>query len=405
MAVMIGAGPHKGSHTAVAIGPAEEPLGQQRVRACPGQGRQLLAWAAAWPERTWAAGGATGLGRLLAQQLAAAGEQVLDIQPKLAARVRLLEAGDVNKNDPNDARSVAVAALRSRAPRPVAADDHAAVLKMWAKRHRDLARSRNQVACRLHAVLRAGPRRRRRRDHRRPGRRILDQVTPETAATTARHDLATEFLADLRRLDGQRRECATKLATAVRARGTSLTGLSGAGPVIAGLVIGDVPDVTRFPGRGHFAAHDGTAPGRGVLRRPEGLPAVAARQPAPQPRDPHGRDHPDPAHPQPGPRLLRPQDRRRQTCQGGTAVPQTADQRRHLRPPARRRPPSRRSGLEGPGRAPGERLCLQRGRLSPRTPALRISHSRAWDQPTIHGNTHVAHTAVRAAGEETRRAT
>ena len=58
--------------------------------------------------------GAGGLGHLLAQQLVAAGERVLDVQPKLAARVRLLQAGDTNKNDPNDALSVAVAALRSR---------------------------------------------------------------------------------------------------------------------------------------------------------------------------------------------------------------------------------------------------------------------------------------------------
>src|SRR5690242_9171543 len=54
---------------------------------------------------------------------------------------------------PNDARSVAVAALRSRAVRQVAAEDHGAVLKIWARRHRDLARARNQVACRLHAVI------------------------------------------------------------------------------------------------------------------------------------------------------------------------------------------------------------------------------------------------------------
>jgi hypothetical protein len=40
--------------------------------------------------------------------------RVLDVQPKLGARVRLLADGAVNKNDPNDARSVAVAALRSR---------------------------------------------------------------------------------------------------------------------------------------------------------------------------------------------------------------------------------------------------------------------------------------------------
>ena len=36
-AVMIGVDPHKGSHTAVAISPAEEPLGELRVRACAGQ--------------------------------------------------------------------------------------------------------------------------------------------------------------------------------------------------------------------------------------------------------------------------------------------------------------------------------------------------------------------------------
>ena len=50
-------------------------------------------------------------------------------QPKLGARVRLLAAGDVNKNDPNDARSVAVAALRSAGVREVRPVDHAAVLK------------------------------------------------------------------------------------------------------------------------------------------------------------------------------------------------------------------------------------------------------------------------------------
>ena len=48
-----------------------------------------MGWAAARPERTWAIEGATGLGHLLARQLVPAGEQVLDIQPKVAGRVRL----------------------------------------------------------------------------------------------------------------------------------------------------------------------------------------------------------------------------------------------------------------------------------------------------------------------------
>jgi transposase len=111
-AVMIGVDPHKGSHTAVAISLAEEPLGELRVRSSASQAERLVAWAAAWPERTWAVEGAGGLGHLLAQQLAATGERVLDVQPRLGARVRLLPAGATNKNDPNDARSVAIAALR-----------------------------------------------------------------------------------------------------------------------------------------------------------------------------------------------------------------------------------------------------------------------------------------------------
>jgi transposase len=56
-AVMIGIDPHKGSHTAVAIGAGEELLGELRVRASAAQAQRLLAWAVAWPERTWAIGG------------------------------------------------------------------------------------------------------------------------------------------------------------------------------------------------------------------------------------------------------------------------------------------------------------------------------------------------------------
>src|SRR2546430_3722824 len=214
-AVMIGTGPHKGSHTAVAISAAEEPLGELRVRASADQAGTLLAWAAVWPERTWAVEGAGGLGHLLAQQLVAAGEPVLDVPPKLAARVRLLQAGDTNKNDPNDALSVAVAAMRSKARREVAAEDHAAVLKVWSKRHRDLARARNQVACRLHAVLcdllAGGVSKEITAAH---AARILEQVTPAGPVAAARCELARQFLEDPRGLDAQPRDTKKKPAAA-----------------------------------------------------------------------------------------------------------------------------------------------------------------------------------------------
>jgi transposase len=259
--MMIGVDPHKGSHTAVVIGPGEEPLGELRVESSPGQAEDLLKWAAQWPERTWAVEGAAGLGRLLAQQLVAAGELVLDVQPKLAARVRLLQAGDTGKNDPHDAQSVAVAALRSRACRPVAAEGHTVVLKIWARRHRDLARARNQVACRLHAVLcELVPGGVRKQITAGQAAGVLERVTLSGPIGAARRELAAQFLEDLRRIDGQLREANKKLAAAVRASGTTVTEVFGVGPVNAGTIIGDVTDVNRFPTRDHFAGYNGTAP-------------------------------------------------------------------------------------------------------------------------------------------------
>ncbi len=76
----------------------------------------------------------------------------------------------------------------------------------------------------------------------------------------ARAELAAELVADLRRIDALLRETKKKLAVAVRASGTSLTGVFGVGPVIAATVIGDVSDVSRFGGRDRFAAYNGTAP-------------------------------------------------------------------------------------------------------------------------------------------------
>ena len=277
--VMIGVDPHKGSHTAVAIDAAEEPLGQLRVRASVVQAGRLLGWAQAWPGRAWAVEGAGGLGHLLARQLLSAGERVLDVPPELAARVRLLATGDVSRNDPGDARSVAVAALRSARVREARRDDHASVLKVWSKRYRDLGRVRTQVACRLHQVLcelvpggvpgeiTAGQ-----------AARFLESVTPAGAVDAARWELAAGLTGDLRGTDARIRETRKKAAAAVAAAGTSLTGLFGVGPVIAAAVIGDVRHVSRFGNRDRFAACNGTAPIEvcpPAAGRPAGCPGAA----------------------------------------------------------------------------------------------------------------------------------
>ena len=89
---------------------------------------------------------------------------------------------------------------------------------------------------------------------------LLASIPPGGAVAAARHELAAQFVQDLRGIDAQMRDTKKKLAVAVRAAGTSLTDLFGAGLVIAAIVIGDVRDVSRFPGPGHFAAWNGTAP-------------------------------------------------------------------------------------------------------------------------------------------------
>ncbi len=110
---MIGIDPHKATHTAVAIDDNEVVLDEFKLRASSVQAQRLQQWAESFEKRQWAVESANGLGYLVAQQLVAAGETVFDVSPVLASRVRVLGSGRSQKNDPNDARSVAIAALRS----------------------------------------------------------------------------------------------------------------------------------------------------------------------------------------------------------------------------------------------------------------------------------------------------
>ena len=91
--ITIGIDPHKRSVTAVALDAHSQPLGSLRVAMTDQTVAQLLAWVGPWPARRWAVEGATGLGHTVAQQLVGAGELVVDVPAKLAARARLLGTG------------------------------------------------------------------------------------------------------------------------------------------------------------------------------------------------------------------------------------------------------------------------------------------------------------------------
>src|SRR5215216_8018662 len=91
MKVLIGVDPHKAS---VAVAVVDEAKGELIERASFPQNRTglraLERWAKLFPVRRWAVENAGGLGRHLAQRLAASGESVVDVPSKLSlsARVR-----------------------------------------------------------------------------------------------------------------------------------------------------------------------------------------------------------------------------------------------------------------------------------------------------------------------------
>jgi transposase len=116
---VIGIDPHSGSHAAAALDEREHVRAVLHLAADRQQRQRLLLWAEPFAPPVWAVEGATGTGALLAQQLVAVGETVLDVPPKLAARVRLLDNNHSDKTDTHDARSTAIVALRNTRLRQV----------------------------------------------------------------------------------------------------------------------------------------------------------------------------------------------------------------------------------------------------------------------------------------------
>jgi Transposase/Transposase IS116/IS110/IS902 family len=142
----------------VANDESEVVLGEITLPADRSQTKTPIDWAdrVDGDGRIWAVEAAGGLGYLLYQQLVASGERVVDVPPVLASRVRVLGSGRSDKNDPNDALSVAVAALRQPGLAVVRREDHAQILRMLAKRHLELTGLRTQVLRRHHPIASAG---------------------------------------------------------------------------------------------------------------------------------------------------------------------------------------------------------------------------------------------------------
>ena len=263
MKVLIGVDPHKAS---VAVAAVDEATGELLGRASFPQDRTglraLERWAKRFPERRWAVENAGGLGRHLAVRLAAAGESVVDVPPKLSARVRVLSTGNARKNDGLDALATALAASRNERLAAVDPEATSEALRLLSERREDLVAERTRALNRLHALLRdllPGGVARTLSAHR--AARILRGIRPRGGPSARlRRRLASEMLRDVRTLDRKIADLNGRIEAEVEASGTTLTEIFGIGPILAARIIGTVGDVARFPTKAHFASYSGTAP-------------------------------------------------------------------------------------------------------------------------------------------------
>jgi transposase len=263
MKVLIGVDPHKAS---LALAVVDEASGELVERADFPQDRAglraLECWAKRFPEHRWAVENAGGLDRHLAVRLAAAGESVVDVPPKLSARVRLLSSGNARKNDRLDALATALAASRNE--RLAAVDPEAAseVLRLLSERREDLVAERTRALNCLYALLRdllpGGVTGKLSADL---AARILRGIRARGGASARlRRRLASEVLRDIRTLDRKIADMGGRIEAEVEASGTTLTQIFDIGPILAAKIIGTVGSVARFPTKAHFASYAGTAP-------------------------------------------------------------------------------------------------------------------------------------------------
>ncbi|MDQ3095873.1 MAG: IS110 family transposase [Actinomycetota bacterium] len=259
--VVIGMDPHKRSVTIEVMTPDEQVLDGGRFATDAVGYAAMLRHARQWPERVWAIEGCSGIGRHVATRLLADGEQVVDVPPKLSARVRVFSTGQGRKTDATDAHSVALVGTRMAGLRRVVDDQQLAVLRVLADRRRSLGEDHTRMVAQLHhLLLELIPGGAKKDLSAAQAKVLLAKVRPRDAAGKTRRRVAAELIADLERIYSRKKAADKELRALVEATGTSLLTLHGVGPSGAARLLVDVGDITRFPTKGHFASWNGTAP-------------------------------------------------------------------------------------------------------------------------------------------------
>jgi transposase len=240
MKVLIGVDPHKASVAIAAVDEVGELLEYATFLQNRAGLRALERWAKRFSERRWAVENAGGLGRHLAQRLAAAGESVVDVPPKLSARVRVLSTGNARKNDGLDALATALAAWRNERLVTVDPEAGSEVLRLLSERRYRLG-GRAYPGAQPPPWAPTGPR---------PRRGTWNTLDPSSRMHRARHPAARRLgsrppsigfgdpALSVRTLERKIADLNERIEAEVEASGTSLTEIFGMGPILAAKIMG-----------------------------------------------------------------------------------------------------------------------------------------------------------------------
>jgi len=261
MTVIIGMDPHKRSATIEIVDERARVLAVGRYGTDKVGYAEMLAAGRGHSDRVWAIEGCNGIGKHIAHRLVHDGEIVLDVPPKLSARVRVFATGNGRKTDPVDAHSVAMVALRTPNLVQVHVDPDLVVMGMLVDRRDELGRARTQTVNRLHRVLLelfAGGAKQFLSSHQ--ARALIATVKPRDLVGKTRRRLAVELIGELETIDKKIKTAEKELKELVTDRRSTLMGLNGIGPSGAARLLSDVGDIRRFADRDRFASWNGTAP-------------------------------------------------------------------------------------------------------------------------------------------------
>jgi transposase len=243
--VVIGMDPHKRSVTVEVMARDETVLDRGRFGTDRDGAAAMLRFA----------------GRHVANRLLAGREDVVDVPPKLSARVRVFATGQARKTDATDAHSVALVGTRMAGLRPVVNDEQLAVLRILVDRRRSLGEDHTRMVSQLQQLLlELIPGGAKKDLSAAQAKALLATVRPRAAAGKARRRVAAELIADLERVYARKKTANKELKALVAQTGTRLMDMRGIGPSGAARLLVEVGDITRFPDRNHFASWTGTAP-------------------------------------------------------------------------------------------------------------------------------------------------